>query len=46
MFCGVEEELGKTLRGVRWGGGEAGAEGGLYGAEEGEERWWEGVCRL
>ena len=46
MLCGVQEELGKALHGVRGGGGEAGAEGGLYGAEEGKERWWEGVCRL
>ena len=46
MFCGVEEELGETLGGVRWSGREARAEGGLDGAEEGEEwgresvGWW------
>ena len=46
MLCGVEEELGKALHGVRGCGGEAGAEGGLYGAEEGKERWWEGIRLL
>lgn len=44
MFCGVEEKLGEALGRVRWRGGEAEAEGGLDGAEEGEERRWEGVC--
>lgn len=44
MLCGVEEKLGEALGGVRWRGGEAGAEGGLYGAKEGKERWREGVC--
>ncbi len=42
MLCGVEEELGETLGGMRWGGGEARAKGGLDGAKEGEEWWWEG----
>ena len=44
MPCWVEEELGEALGGVRWGGGEAGTEGRLDGAEEGEEGWWERVC--
>ena len=45
MVRGVEKKLGEALSGVRWGGGEAGTEGGLDGAEEGEEWWWEGVRR-
>lgn len=44
MVGGVEEKLGKALGRVRWGGGEAGAEGGLNGTEEGEQWGWEGVC--
>ena len=44
MVCGMEEKFGKALGGVWWCGGEAGAEGGLNGAEEREEWVWEGVC--
>ena len=39
----MEEELCEALGGMRWGGGEAGTEGGLDGTEEGEEGRWEGV---
>ena len=44
MICGMKEKLGKALGGVWWGSGKAGADGGLNGAEKGEEWWWEGVC--
>lgn len=44
MFCWMEEELGEALGSVRGGGGEAGAQGRLDGAEEGEKWWGQGVC--
>ena len=45
VFRGVEEKLGKALGGVRWGGGKSRSECRLNGVEEGEEWWWERVCR-